>query len=101
MLESRRQNRTMKCMNRFFWVLVVLLALVCVGCRSAKKEARAAEANAKAPKPSYPPLGSIERRDKAIDELIAPDAKIEKLAEGFDWSEGPVWMKQGGGYLLF
>ena len=45
-------------------------------------------------------LGSIERRDKAIDDLIAPEAKIEKLGEGFDWSEGPVWMKKGG-YLLF
>lgn len=35
--------------------------------------------------------GSIERLDPAIDALIAPDAKIEKLAEGFNWSEGPTW----------
>ena len=32
--------------------------------------------------------------------LIASDAKIEILAEGYDWSEGPVWIKDGG-YLLF
>ncbi|HUY93089.1 MAG TPA: SMP-30/gluconolactonase/LRE family protein [Pirellulales bacterium] len=46
------------------------------------------------------PIGSIERLDPALDELIPPDAKIEKLAEGFKWSEGPVW-NQREGYLLF
>ncbi len=35
--------------------------------------------------------GSIERLDPALDALIAPGAKIEKLAEGFNWSEGPTW----------
>ena len=35
--------------------------------------------------------GSIERLDPVMDALIAPDAKIEKLAEGFNWSEGPTW----------
>jgi gluconolactonase len=45
-------------------------------------------------------FGVIERRDPRFDQLIAPEAKLEKLAEGFDWSEGPVWVKQGG-YLLF
>lgn len=44
-------------------------------------------------------LGSIERLDPAMDDLLAKDAVIEKLAHGFDWSEGPVWMP--GGYLLF
>jgi gluconolactonase len=44
-------------------------------------------------------LGSIERLDPALDALLAKDAVIEKLVEGFDWSEGPVWMP--GGYLLF
>lgn len=37
-------------------------------------------------------IGSIERLDPAIDSLIAPDAQIEVLADGFDWSEGPVWL---------
>jgi gluconolactonase len=44
-------------------------------------------------------LGSIERLDPELDKLLAKDAVIEKLAEGFNWSEGPVWMP--GGYLLF
>src|SRR5688572_23059023 len=41
---------------------------------------------------------SIERFDPAFDQLVASDAKVEKLAEGYTWSEGPVWFK---GALLF
>ena len=43
---------------------------------------------------------SIERLDPGLDALVAPDAKIEDLASGFDWAEGPVWRKSGG-YVLF
>ena len=42
----------------------------------------------------------IERLDPALDRLIASDAKIETLAEGYAWVEGPVWVKDGG-FLLF
>jgi len=51
--------------------------------------------------PIGPATGArIERLDPAFDALVAPDARIEKLAEGFAWTEGPVWHKRGG-YLLF
>ena len=36
--------------------------------------------------------GRIERFDPAFDQLVAADARLEKLAEGFTWSEGPVWL---------
>ncbi len=49
---------------------------------------------------AYPTVGGFERVDPAFDELVPPDTKIERLAQGFDWSEGPVWVKDGG-YLLF
>jgi|TARA_B100000902_G_scaffold391905_1_gene443343 gluconolactonase len=39
-------------------------------------------------------LGSIERLSSDINKLIDLDSKIEILAEGFDWSEGPVWSKK-------
>lgn len=48
---------------------------------------------------SYETVGKIERSAPAVDSLLAPDARIEKLAEGFRWSEGPVWIRDGG-YLL-
>lgn len=45
-------------------------------------------------------IGSVERLDPRLDALIPPDARMEVLAEGFDWTEGPVWVRSGG-YLLF
>jgi gluconolactonase len=47
-----------------------------------------------------PTIGTIERLDPALDALLANDAVLEKLADGFAWTEGPVWVKKGG-YLLF
>ncbi len=48
----------------------------------------------------YPAMGKIERKDPRFDELVAKDAVIERLAEGYDWAEGPVWDKKGQ-FLLF
>jgi gluconolactonase len=45
-------------------------------------------------------IGQIIRLDPTFDNLIEKDAKIEVLGEGFVWSEGPVWVKNGS-YLLF
>jgi gluconolactonase len=46
------------------------------------------------------PIGRIERLDPALDAIVAPDAQVEKLAEGFVWAEGPAWIAAGN-YLLF
>jgi gluconolactonase len=57
-------------------------------------------ANAQAPKT----LGRIERLDPGLDALLPSDAKIEILASGFTWSEGPLWIAgegPGEGHLLF
>src|SRR5207237_436315 len=54
-----------------------------------------------------PTMGEILRIDPAADSLLAPETKIEVLASGMDWSEGPVWIPKavmqpnGGGYLIF
>jgi gluconolactonase len=45
-------------------------------------------------------LGSILRKDPRFDKLIPPGAEMEVLAGGFEWTEGPLWIKDGG-YLLF
>lgn len=41
---------------------------------------------------NFPSLGSIVKSDARLDELIAPDAKLEVIASGFEWSEGPLWL---------
>ncbi len=37
--------------------------------------------------------GSIERLDPALDSVLSRDAKVEIIATGFDWSEGPLWVE--------
>ena len=39
------------------------------------------------------------RNDPAIDAIVPVNPKIFKLAEGFQFTEGPIWLKAG--YLLF
>jgi gluconolactonase len=46
-------------------------------------------------------LGKIERQSSKMDQLVAADAKIEILAGGFTWTEGPVWIGGRDGHLLF
>jgi gluconolactonase len=41
----------------------------------------------------------IVKLDPALDQIIAPNAKLEMLGEHFGLTEGPVWMPEG--YLLF
>lgn len=37
-------------------------------------------------------FGVIHRVDARVNQLIPADARLEKLAEGFDWTEGPLWV---------
>jgi gluconolactonase len=51
--------------------------------------------------PPTPKPFSITRVDPALDALVAPQAKLELIAEGFGLNEGPVWVRDGrSGYLL-
>jgi len=43
----------------------------------------------------------VDRKDSALDTILPPSAKLEKLADGFAFTEGPVWVPEGEGYLLF
>jgi gluconolactonase len=58
----------------------------------------AAAASAQAPTT----LGRLEPLDDRFAQLVADDARIEVLAAGFTWCEGPVWVSSAdGGHLLF
>src|SRR5436305_8717692 len=39
--------------------------------------------------------GSIERLDPALDSIVSKDAKIEKVAGGFEFIEAPLWRPDG------
>jgi gluconolactonase len=42
---------------------------------------------------------TIERLDPTLDLIVPAQAKLEKVATGFTWTEGPVWIQSG--YLMF
>ncbi len=65
--------------------ILLLLSITIVGCASTDRIST---------------FGTIERSDDRLDALVPSDARIEKLADGFAWSEGPVWVRDGG-FLLF
>jgi gluconolactonase len=44
--------------------------------------------------------GKILRTDPRIDAILSQDATVEKVATGFEFTEGPVWVR-GGNHLLF
>ncbi len=52
------------------------------------------------PPHTYPAIGRIIREDPRLDAILPPESKIEVLASGFEWAEGPVWSRQGK-FLLF
>ena len=48
----------------------------------------------------YKQTGTIEKYDKALDNIIDTNTKPEIIAEGFEWSEGPLWVEKQN-MLLF
>ena len=64
--------------------LLLFLAILLVSCSKAP-----------APVAESPGVGSIVRLDPALDSLIPPDARIEKVAGGFQFTEGPLWRPDG------
>jgi len=64
--------------------LFILVIILSVGCAS--KEVKT--------------IGSIERTDPALDEIVSAEATIEIIGEGYNWSEGPVWVEKEN-MLLF
>jgi gluconolactonase len=43
----------------------------------------------------------VVRNDPALDQIVGPNPKVFKLADGFKFTEGPIWIDKDGGYLLF
>lgn len=43
---------------------------------------------------NYKTTGVVERYDQSLDKIISKDATAEIIAEGFEWSEGPLWIEK-------
>ncbi|HEX6848122.1 MAG TPA: SMP-30/gluconolactonase/LRE family protein [Chitinophagaceae bacterium] len=70
-------------MSKFFFLPLLLIIIACNNSMDNKKQ----EMN-------YESIGSIERLDPALDDLISRNAKPTIIAEGFEWSEGPLWVEK-------
>jgi Gluconolactonase len=64
-------------------ILSSLVLIMTIACNNAQQQKQM----------NYRTTGNIERIDPALDAIIAPDAKAEIIAEGFEWSEGPLWVE--------
>ena len=71
--------------------VLALAGVIASGCgRPGPAASSAPPAAAAGPSPTNA-VGTIERLDPAIDSLVAPGAVIEKVAGGFQFTEGPLW----------
>jgi gluconolactonase len=69
-------------------LIVFAAATLTVGCSNSTKPEPA-------PVPEKKGVGSITRLDPALDALVPQDAFIEKLAGGYQFTEGPLWRPDG------
>jgi gluconolactonase len=72
-------------------VLLIIISLTFFACNN--QPGKKKESNFKT-------MGTIERLDPALDNIISSDAQPEIIAEGFEWSEGPLWIEKQS-MLLF
>ena len=81
-----------------FRTLASCLAATLIGQHTSLEAARpdlaAAALKPAHPAPKYATTGHVERLTPEFDSLVAPGSEMELLAEGFDWSEGPVWIRK-------
>ena len=71
---------------------LVVAAVTTVGCSTPRVDDKAVDLQTTG-------VGSIVRVDPAFDSLVPPTAKLEKILGGQDFTEGPMYMREG--YLLF
>ena len=85
-------------MNHFRLIFSVCLTFIVVACGSeTQPEEKAFETTETAsalPETNYETIGEVEQWDPGLWEVLVEGAPIEVLAEGFDWSEGPVWIPE-------
>jgi len=76
---------------RLFACLVLASPLVFLpGCKSSAPPPNATQAAA-ADEIATVPL-KVDRLDPALDAILPADARLERVATGFTWVEGPVWV---------
>lgn len=76
--------------------LLALSLMLCISCSQQNSNESNKKMNTSEPRYT----GSVEVMDDALSEIIDTNAKPEIIGEGFEWSEGPVWVENEQ-FLLF
>ncbi len=83
-------------------VLAAASSAIVAGCNKTPASSPSTNAGSSAApaNPAIPAITpTIERLDPALDQIVPAKPSLEKVATGFKWTEGPVWIPAG--YLLF
>jgi gluconolactonase len=75
-------------------ILSLLIVIYCAGCNSEKRNTKDETGSNQE---EFQPF--IEQIEKELQTIIDPASKVEIIAQGFDWTEGPLWIDGLG--LLF
>src|SRR5215203_1458960 len=78
-------------MKKIFYFLISVVFFSCNSNNTTKSKEQPS---------NYKTLGTIEKFDGALDNIISANAKPEIIAEGFEWSEGHLWVEKHN-MLLF
>jgi gluconolactonase len=78
-----------------------LTLMACLAFLACSQQSKQESNQPSSPPPQPASSGSVVEKDPALKDVISAEAKIEKLAGGFTFTEGPVWIKEGEGHLLF
>lgn len=70
--------------------LLLIIVVVFLSCNNTQQQAKLL----------LKKTGSIEHIDPALDSIVDQDAVAEIIADGFEWSEGPLWVEKEN-MLLF
>ena len=81
-------------------VLFISLLVVIISCDRKSDHPTSHDQETTKAKLHYETTGSIEFVHPDLHQIISKDALIEVISEGFQWTEGPLWVKAGN-YLLF
>ncbi len=88
---------------KIFLFLLMLSVFACKNASDTEDQGTSADTGEKSDSienTTYQTTGSIQRLSPELDQIIPEEAQIEILADGFTWSEGPLWVEEQG-ILLF
>ncbi len=77
-------------------IAILLTYLVLLSCQTKDKKQESNKGEIKKEVETFP---FIQRIDPALDRILNPRAEIEIISQGYEWTEGPLWVEGIG--LLF